>query len=159
MLPLFALSLVGCAPPPYNPADTAGGNPGDTGSQDIGLDIGFAWPANETAVTGCVTVVVNYSGVTLTDPMAHPEPADGEGHYHVLFDDYYALCTAPYCLVDFKNDPEEDPDGLQGAVVLTAQLMDNAHAPILDDEGNTVTDTLLVNVAAGECAEGSGSGQ
>lgn len=156
MLLLALLTLPACAPPPYVPADTSAAS--DTGTvADEGLGISIAWPANEVAVTGCVTVVVEYSGLTLTDPMVNPEPTEGQGHYHILFADKYALCAAPYCLVNFDTDEDTATTGVTGEVVLTAQLMDNAHQPLLNDEGAEVSDTLFVNVTAGECAEGSGS--
>lgn len=156
MLLIAASLLAACAPPPYVPADTSLTGGSDTGLSGE-LDIGFTWPPNEISVTGCVTVVVDYSGITLTDPKENPEPAEGQGHYHVSFADAYALCMAPYCLIDFDPDTDTATDGVTGLVTLTAQIMDNAHQPILDDAGDPVSDTLFVNVTAGECAEGSGS--
>lgn len=143
--------LVACAPPPYDPPDTA------SGEADPGTYIDITWPPNEFQATGCVTVVVDWAGITLTDPMVSPDPVDGQGHYHIAHAAGYALCTRPYCLVGFAGTDglvgTEDDLG-EGFQELRAELVDNAHAPI-EDENGAIVDTVQVNVTQGECTEGS----
>ena len=148
---LLPLVLLACAPPPYDPPDTGSGGGADTAPTGPQLDL--VWPANETEVDSCVYVVVDWSGFTLTDPMVSPEPVDGQAHYHVLVDDVYrTLCNAPYCLVDFDETTSTE----SGWHRLTVQLNDNAHAPVVDDEGNEIRDEIQVNVTnLAECTQGA----
>ncbi len=147
---LFLLVFLGaCAPPPYDPVDTG---------TDLGTYIDITWPPNEYQATGCVTVVVDWGGITLTDPMVSPDSVDGQGHYHIAYENGYALCTKPYCLVGFSG-----PDGIagteddlsEGVKELRAELVDNEHAPLEDEDGDVISDTVQVVVTQGECTEGS----
>lgn len=142
--------LVACAPPPYDPPDS--------GSADLGTYIDITWPPNEYAATGCVTFVVDWGGITLTDPMVSPEPVEGEGHYHIAHAAGYALCTRPYCLVGFSGAdglPGTEDDLGEGFQELRAELVDNEHVPIEDDNGVAIVDTIQVNVTQGECTDGT----
>lgn len=146
---LFLLVFLGaCAPPPYEPVDTG---------SDLGTYVDITWPPNEYAATGCVTVVVDWGGIALTDPMVSPDPVDGEGHYHIAHAAGYALCTKPYCLVGFAGPDTlvgTEDDLAEGYQELRAELVDNAHAPI-EDENGPIVDSIQVLVTQGECTEGS----
>lgn len=148
-LTLTALApLAACAPPPYTaPAeDTGGGGSGAEEDTAVGLDI--VWPVEEAPVTGCAMVVVDIRNVDLVDFMVNTEAVDGQGHYHLLYEDKYLPCSTPYCLIALESE---------GFQTVTAQLVNNDHSPMLDDEDQVIQDTRLLNVTAGECTLGTPS--
>ncbi|GDX82456.1 hypothetical protein LBMAG42_42670 [Deltaproteobacteria bacterium] len=148
-LTLAALApLVACAPPPYTapPEDTGEGDGGNEEDTAAGLDI--VWPVAEAPVTGCAMVVVDVRNVTLVDFMVNTEAVEGQGHYHLLFEDKYLPCATPYCLIGLESE---------GFQTVTAQLVNNDHSPMLDENEAVIEDTLLLDVTAGECTLGTPS--
>ena len=146
------LALGACAPPPYSPpAVDTGDETDDTGSaDDTAMSISYVWPANEAPAVGCAMVVVDVKNLKLVDGTVFPDPVEGEGHYHLLYDNGFVACYTPYCLIGF---------GETGQFEITARLVQNNHDPYFSDpEGTqTIDASLLVNATAGECALGTPS--
>jgi hypothetical protein len=160
---ILALLLAGCQPPPYTPPDSGRADTGfvDTGAADAGPTLDIIFPPNETVAEGeCQMFVVVTTGIALVDPMESPTAVEGEGHYHIIHSDTYALCDEPYCLVGFTEAEVTPPEGSEvpAPVQFTAQLMDNEHNPILDADGNVVAESIFVTPTDAECTEGSPSG-
>ncbi len=142
MNPMWTLLLafVACAPPPYTPPAE------DTGDaevpEDTGVSINITWPLPETPVTGCAMVVVEVQNLRLTDAAVNPDPVDGQGHYHLLYDDKYTPCYTPYCLIALETP---------GMYTVQALVTANDHTPLLDEEGEEIRANLPLNVTPGEC--------
>ncbi len=131
-------SLTACAPPPYiAPIDDTGDAPVDTG-----VSLSIDWPRPETAATGCAMFVVSTPNLRLTDHVLFPDPAPGQGHYHLVYDGLYTPCVTPYCLVALTT---------QGLYEVEAFAVGNDHEQLVDAEGEIIMDTLVLNVTPGEC--------
>ena len=138
--------LAGCAPPPYTPPDTAASTP---------PSIEFTRPLPETTLTGCVVATVNIQNFELVDFNEHPDPVEGEGHWHILHPagpNTYDVCLKPYCVAHFEaleNGPVSD--------FLVAALAGNDHQPIYDEANEPIQATIPATFVGGECEESLGS--
>lgn len=134
------LALGACAPPPYSPGT---GDTGDVEDQeDTGISINITWPLPESPVTGCAMFVVEIQNLRLVDASVSPDPVDGQGHYHLLYDGKYTPCYTPYCLVALETE---------GLYTVEAKVTANDHSPLLDENGNEIITELPLQVTAGEC--------
>lgn len=137
--------LLGCAPPPYTPPDTGSTDP----------SIAFTWPLPETELTGCVVATVNVQNFSLVDFRTHPDPVEGEGHWHVEHPagpDTYDVCDKPWCVAHFElleNGPVND--------YLRANLVGNDHQQLYDANQQPVTAAMAATFLGGECAEALGT--
>ena len=129
----LALTMLGCAPPPYTPPDA-----GADGDDSDGIGIEITWPPTETQVTNCSFIVTEMRGIDYA-PVAMPgnDPVEGQGHYHLLWGTGYTPCDRPYCVLSFKQS---------AAIQVTAQLVQNNHTPYQDENEALYEDTLLLNV-------------
>lgn len=134
------LALGACAPPPY-PA-TSGDSGEDEAEEDTGVSIEITWPLPETPVTGCAMFVVELKNLRLVDAGVSPDPVDGQGHYHLLYDGKYTPCYTPYCLVALETE---------GLYSVRAKVTGNDHQALLDEDGEEITAELPLQVTPGEC--------
>ena len=134
---LFAAAS-GCAPPPYTATDIDGTEPA----------VQVTWPLPESTVTACTVVTVDVRNLTLTDFDTHLEDVPGEGHYHVTTPKGYTAVFTPYALITWLNEIPDSDD------VLTVQLVNNLHLPLLDADGDTYEYEVPLHYMPGDaCAE------
>lgn len=125
----------------------SGKDDGDSAWVDDGQPhVTIVRPAEGAAVGTCVAMEVEVRNWTVVSPLDHPDPVDGEGHWHLVFDARYFDCEALGC--DVQLDGFAD-----GPVTLTAQLVTNDHVPVTDDAGADVLDTAEVQLTADGCGE------
>lgn len=125
------------------------GKPADSDSAwvDDGLPhLWFVAPEDGAAVGTCVPLQVEVRNYEVVSPTDHPDPATGQGHWHLVFDARYFDCEALDC--DAQLEGFDD-----GPVTLTAQLVTNDHFPVLVDGETEVRDTLDVVYTADGCEE------
>jgi hypothetical protein len=142
--------VAACAPPPSTPpaTDTGGGGDVDDGRPRFEV----LWPPQERTLTGCAMFVLDIDNLELVEPAMDPPPekVDGQGHWHVTSSSSYTPCGKPFCLVSFEGVA----DGPQPFAV---SLVNNDHSAILDDDGDPVEQTVLIDVVGGECTTGTPS--
>jgi hypothetical protein len=147
------LLLLACSPPPYVPdsgsCDCEGTSDsvdsGDTTDTSLLPSVGFAWPAQESAQSGCAMFVFDVQNFQLVDFRTNPDNVAGQGHLHVYWSDYYVTCTTPYCLVEFGELSEDDYS-------VTVQLANNDHSDVVDDNGDVVGSRRDIRIIPGACA-------
>lgn len=125
----------------------------DTGGRDTSVDdsspsIRIVSPAEGAAVTGCAMVIVELANIELVDFMTESQAVEGQGHYHLLWEDRYLPCTELYCLIGLERE---------GSNTVEAQLVQNDHNSYLNGAGETIADSVTLDVSAGDCAEGTPS--
>jgi hypothetical protein len=132
---MLLLSLA-CAPPPLPEVE-----------EDTTPHIRVVWPEPDAEVVACTLVIVELENlqIRLPDSAGKDAPdAPGEGHWHAYWSDTYTGSYIPYLLADFSNEPP-------GEYQITAELEQNQHEPMLDDDGLRILDTVSVVVEAGTC--------
>lgn len=128
---------VACDPTVTLPSDIPGTTSGDTSSTstDTGTVVDEPSPGisltlspDVVSVGDVIAMDVVIEDYTLVDPTAAPPPTptDGEGHYHVYFDDVYAAALWEEGTVEFLILPEDAP----GTHALSVVLVDSAHAEL-----------------------------
>ena len=139
--------LTGCAPPPW-PDEAETPDSADTAAADTTPRIDIVYPAPEEDIVACSMVVIEMTNFEIQTYVGFgdegPPDEDGKGHWHVYWGSTYTGCYTPYCLADFTG--MED-----GGYVITAELEQNQHEPVLDDAGDPIQDTVAVNLTSGTC--------